>query len=170
MNATHSDQVILFHDLVRDVSQLTKEELMMHRAKIYLVLTDHEPVDSESKVYSIYILFEYLLTEDFLELIRQNKFGNFRIMIIKKINELKNNPYVLKNKQKLHEFLAALAEMKSFIDIGEDQAIQCIPRRSERLKQKIIKKRNEDLKKCACNRCVQMYYDLTYNGQNLEED
>ena len=164
MNATHSDQIVLFHDLVRDVSQLTKEELMMHRAKIYLVLTDHEPVDSESKVYSIYILFEYLLTEDFLELIRQDKFGNFRIMIIKKIDELKNNSFILKNKQKFHEFLSALAEMKSFIDIGE-----AMPRRSERLKQKIIKKRNEDLKKCACNRCVQMYYDLTYNGPNLEE-
>ena len=170
MNGWHSDQVVLFHNPTQEIYQLTKRKLMMHRVKVYLALIDQQPGECESRIYNIFVLFQYLLTEDFLELMREDSFSNFRIMIEKKIDQLKNSPYIVENKKKFHELMAALAEMKWFLNsLDHTMEDNPMPRRSERFKQKVIKKRNEDLKKCDCNRCVRMYFDLTYNGPLVED-
>ena len=144
-----------------------KFSLTKYKYSIYMNLATFQKGKIYSNIYNLYILFKFILTNDCLEMlsIPTDIWKMYRINLTERIIDFKIDGYrtkeILNDKkliELLDELLKTLEEVKDILDSD----MKNIPRRSDRLKQEILKKRNEDFKKCGCILCNKLYYDLTY--------
>jgi hypothetical protein len=173
MSYLHSVNVDTFHPfcgmnfsiLKNNISKLSKDQLVRYKLKIYGVLSNYIPCNLEpnynENAYNIYILFTFMLTNDCIKLLSNMEDKHYKISIA--IERLKPQIFALKNKNQKDELLNTFEEMKKFIDL------KSAFRRSDRLKQAILKKKHEDFKKCGCSLCLRLYNDLTYEQQEKED-
>jgi hypothetical protein len=114
--------------------------------QIYIERAKEQPIMTK-KIGHMTVLFEYLLTEEVKPLLSGwcGRFNGVRNIILAKIHEFKEDPYVLKHAEEEHRFIGVLDELFAYM-VGDDTVAR---RRSERLREKGAEY------KCVCGICTE---------------
>lgn len=123
--------------------------------KIYIDKASALP-EKEEKVVYITGLFEYLSTADVKPLLHTPDSANFRIMLLHKIQEFSNDPYLLTRRQQYHHLFALFREM--FTYLVQDDSVPA--RRSERQKQRAVQLFNQRFEQCSSPACSTLAKEL----------
>jgi hypothetical protein len=114
--------------------------------------------EKKEKIVCITGLFDYLSTADVKPLLHTPVFATFRIMLLRKIQEFSNDPYLLARRPQYHHLFSVFREM--FTYLVQDDSIPC--RRSERQKQRAVIRFNKQFTYCSSEKCVGIANALAY--------
>jgi len=110
----------------------------------------------EDKIRCITGLFDYLSTAEVKPLLQTPHFAGFRNMLLQKIHQFKNDPYILTRRKTYYRLHLVLDEM--FTYLVQDDAVP--RRRSERQKKQAVQRFNRGLPDCITS--VIMAAELKY--------
>lgn len=108
----------------------------------------------EQKVFVTTGLFTYLSTAEVKPLLNTPKYAKFRTVLLRKIHEFTNDAYARKKKN--HRIQAVLREL--FTYLVQDDSVA--PRRSERQKQRVVRRLNNCFDHCESIYCMNIAADL----------
>lgn len=112
--------------------------------------------EKEHKVICIAGIFDYLSTADVKPLLYRPDFAKFRNVILNKIHEFSNDPYLLARRKQYHRLFAVFREL--FTYIVQDDSVPA--RRSERQKQRAVRIFNERFDYCSSPLCISIATEL----------
>jgi len=112
--------------------------------------------ENEQKLVCITGLFDYLSTADVRPILHTPDFAKFRIILLNKIRKLSHGTYLRARYQQYHRLYAVFNEMYSYL--MQDGSRMC--RRSERQKQRAVRRFNERFAVCSNPDCVSIATDL----------
>jgi len=110
----------------------------------------------EHKVVCIAGIFNYLSTADVKQLLHTPDFAKFRNVILNKIHEFSNDPYLLARRKQYHRLFAVFRELFTYI-VQDDSVPQ---RRSERQKQRAVRHFNKRFEPCSSPVCIAVAKEL----------
>ena len=105
--------------------------------------------DKAQKLVCIEGIFDYLSTADVKPLLERPAFTLFRNVMLNKMQDFANDPYVLARRQQYHRLYAVFCEM--FTYLVQDDSVPL--RRSERQKQRAVRKFNKCFQSCENPAC-----------------
>lgn len=112
--------------------------------------------EKESKLVCIAGLFDYTSTADVKALLNTPDFAKFRNMVIEKIHEFSNDPYLLARRKQYHRLFAVFRELFTYL-VQDDSIPQ---RRSDRQKQRAVRRFNERFEYCSSPVCIGIATEL----------
>lgn len=124
--------------------------------KIYVENALIQKGDSDEKVHAIHILFEYLLTNRVKPYLLKDNSNPLRKMILKKIDEFRNENYIKEKSQKFIRFIDAMDELELLL-VPNSSPMLPFRSRSDRLKHAFIRQYNKKFidSKCGCPKCLE---------------
>ena len=118
----------------------------------------HSQMDKHKKALCITGLFDYLSTAEVKPLLHMPAFGTLRTVLLAKIHEFKNDPYILARQGTYHRLNAVMDELFTYLVMDDS-----VPRRrSERQKKQTVQLFNARFQECPCADCDQMTAELKY--------
>ena len=112
--------------------------------------------EKEHKVVCIAGIFDYLSTADVKPLLYRPDFAKFRNVILNKIHEFSNDPYLLARRKQYHRLFAVFREL--FTYIVQDDSVPA--RRSDRQKQRAVMRFNKLFEPCSSPVCIAVAKEL----------
>ena len=130
-------------------------QAVMKVAAIYVnkarAMTEKEP-----KLVCITGLFDYLSTAEVKPVLNTPDFAKFRNMLIRKIQEFSNDAYLLARRKQYHRLFAVFRELFTYL-VQDDSVPQ---RRSERQKQRAVRRFNQRFEYCSSPVCISIANEL----------
>ena len=112
--------------------------------------------EKESKLVCIAGLFNYTSTADVKPLLHTPDFAKFRNTLLNKIHEFSNDPYLIARRKQYHRLFAVFRELFTYI-VQDDSVPQ---RRSERQKQRAVRRFNKRFEPCSSPVCIAVAKEL----------
>ena len=112
--------------------------------------------EKEQKLVCITGLFDYLSTADVRPLLYTPDFARLRTILLNKIHEFSHDAYLQARYQQYHRLYAVFYEM--FAYLTQDNSVP--RRRSERQKQRAVRRFNERFALCVSPDCVSIANEL----------